>query len=307
MQEKVYHYTSTSTFMNIFNTNQLWMGGLNETNDINEMFLVKENFKKVVFKHKDEIIPHYSEKTKEQILEENFGIFNSFLYNCDVPRLYFISFTENIDDLFMWNMYGDNAKGINIEFDKKDLTEFAKKEKFKFFSIIYINEEASEKIQEKLSNKMISIINEQVKRQNTAYKKRRVHLGATEEMYNDFIDIIEIASKYKKECFSSEKESRLIYKTSDAYSEYGASFNLKEMTKIKASYLDKQERIKLFLPIDLTNFHKLYPFFEGPQRRQLVNIMCGSRNNTPKSIFYFFLTQKGYTCKCQSSSIPLRK
>lgn len=47
MGDKIYHYTSTSTFMNIFNTKQLWLGGLNETNDINEMFLVKENFKKI--------------------------------------------------------------------------------------------------------------------------------------------------------------------------------------------------------------------------------------------------------------------
>lgn len=195
-------------------------------------------------------------------------------------------------------MYGDNAKGVNIAFNKNDLIKYALKNNFDFFNITYIDDQKSKNIQEELSNKMISTINEQVKRQNEAYEERKVHLGATNEMLNGFLDIIATASKYKKSCFSSEKESRLIYKASNIYSEYGATIYVEEMKKIKSLYLGEQGKIKLFLPIDLTDFHKSYPFFKVPPSRQEIYIMCGARNNTPK---------KGYSCRCLSSSIPLRK
>lgn len=115
----LYHYTTMDTFVSmmehsLYHQNDnlepthliMWAGHYSYQNDPTECKLYFDGLQKA--------IKEYSNHNQCNILEE----YNSFI---NEPQnglgLYFISFSEQEDDLTMWRGYGQNGDGISLGFD----------------------------------------------------------------------------------------------------------------------------------------------------------------------------------------------
>lgn len=101
------------------------MNSIVAMNDKTEMFFLSDTIKNF----------------QESIAEEGD---NLYLAN----RNFITSFSERIDELDMWRFYGDNAHGVCMVFETKEISETKIKE------VLYIDKESNEKI--KQMNKILS-------------------------------------------------------------------------------------------------------------------------------------------------------
>ena len=100
--EKLYHYTSFDTALNIIMTNELWFNHLKDLNDINELYR-----------------PLFYEKLSpeiEKMAEQQIGMYQQVSLTRDYSRMGF-------DIPAMWGNYGDKGKGVCFIFDKKKLLD----------------------------------------------------------------------------------------------------------------------------------------------------------------------------------------
>ncbi len=108
---------------------------------------------------------------------------------------YLLSFSEKPDDLYMWNMYGNQCKGVAIGFNQEILEQY--KQEKKLTSRI----EWMDKCEYVNLNKLVQII----KRTDEfkQFKKNR-------EVLNPLLKLFHNCLKYKHEKYSSESEYRIL-------------------------------------------------------------------------------------------------
>ena len=102
MANKYFHYTSINVLYNIVNNQELWFSNLSNSNDPNELYLTCESYNEYIGSMN--IDPYHG---TPMILSKN-KVHGS-------P--YGLSFTTLEDSLTQWERYGDNLKGVSIEFD----------------------------------------------------------------------------------------------------------------------------------------------------------------------------------------------
>lgn len=157
-----YHYTTVKSLCDMLNTchkegnNALtfWASSAYTMNDPTEMgYAYHQIIKKIreyEEKHnisKEKRIFEYMadvKRSRNANFDENFYI--SHIYStCKTP--YLISFSENRDDMPMWQMYGDKGKGICLGFEEPKV----EKSQRDFFSdVIYIGKEYEDSITSRL-------------------------------------------------------------------------------------------------------------------------------------------------------------
>lgn len=116
--EEIAKYTTLETLISVLKTGKIWMNSLVSMNDKTETDFLEE------------IIRNYKE---EYELE-----FDKYLF---ADRQFITSFTKRIDELDMWRLYGDNARGVCMVFERKNKTEDG------LFKIRYVDPDA-ESLQE---------------------------------------------------------------------------------------------------------------------------------------------------------------
>lgn len=100
--EKLYHYTSFGTALNILETNELWFNHLKDLNDINELYR-----------------PLFYEKLTPEVKR---------MAKAEMEKYQQISLTRDFcrcgfDIPAMWGHYGDKGKGVCFIFSKKKLLD----------------------------------------------------------------------------------------------------------------------------------------------------------------------------------------
>ncbi len=98
--EKLYHYTSFGTALNILETNELWFNHLKNLNDINELY-------RPLFYEK--LSPKIEKQAKQEIEK-----YQQISLTKDFCRMGF-------DIPAMWGHYGDKGKGVCFIFNKEKL------------------------------------------------------------------------------------------------------------------------------------------------------------------------------------------
>jgi len=98
--EKLYHYTSFGTALNILETNELWFNHLKDLNDINELYR-----------------PLFYEKLTPEV---------EYMSKSEMEKYQQISLTKDscrcgFDIPAMWGHYGDKGKGVCFIFNKEKL------------------------------------------------------------------------------------------------------------------------------------------------------------------------------------------
>ncbi len=133
--EKIYHYTSLSSFVNILKDTQkhdyitFWASGIAVMNDPGEILYG-------IKKTKDFLVTWENEKSiSEEVKLSTYINDKDCKENCGLSDFYAVSFSENKDNLPMWTSYGDNGRGINIEVCDIDYEIKAKSEKWHGFDI----------------------------------------------------------------------------------------------------------------------------------------------------------------------------
>ena len=112
-------YTSFSTLMATLQSRRIRINSIVAMNDKTEMFFLSDTIKNF----------------QESIAEKGD---NLYLAN----RNFITSFSERIDELDMWRFYGDNAHGVCMVFEPKEMSETGIKE------VLYINKGKNEKIKQ---------------------------------------------------------------------------------------------------------------------------------------------------------------
>lgn len=126
MDNLIYHYTTLEVFINLFNSFSdekrsltFWASNCAFMNDPQE---IKEGFKLL----KDSIVgfecPLVEQEIKRLLEHEHLHeilLLMSTKLNEGIP--YAISFSHNKDNINMWNMYGDNGRGVVLGFDRSIL------------------------------------------------------------------------------------------------------------------------------------------------------------------------------------------
>ena len=98
--DKLYHYTSFNTALNILETNELWFNHLSNLNDINELY--RPLFFDKVTKETELLAQRELEMYQQVSLT-----MDSKRYGFDIPA--------------MWGHYGDKGRGVCLIFDKQKL------------------------------------------------------------------------------------------------------------------------------------------------------------------------------------------
>lgn len=122
-------YTSFPTLMATLQSGKMRMNSIVAMNDKTEMFFLSDTTKNF----------------QESIEEEGDNLYWANLN-------FITSFSERIDELDMWRFYGDNAHGVCMVFEPKEISETNIKE------VLYINKNSNEKIQQ--MNKILSELKE---------------------------------------------------------------------------------------------------------------------------------------------------
>lgn len=114
----LWHYTSYETFEKIVSSNQIWFTHVSTLNDCSEVTHAADLSRTALEKYlkvkaltvRERCLLEY---IKETLLESNAD--SSWYVSC---------FTELEDDLSQWRAYGNNATGVAIGFDARELLRF---------------------------------------------------------------------------------------------------------------------------------------------------------------------------------------
>ena len=101
--EKIYHYTSMSSFLGMIDNKELWLGNTGTMNDRKETVHFVDMLQKELelYKRKE-----FFEKVFQQI---------------PMYYKYIFCFSKERDDAAQWERYADSAKGVCIAFNVKEL------------------------------------------------------------------------------------------------------------------------------------------------------------------------------------------
>ena len=127
----LYHYTSLENFVNILNSNELWMTEVRFLNDNSELNYAISNYYeniqqilankvKIIQKFRD-----YESDFDEQSLNELINILHEFLKKVHKLHSYsfVFSFSEKGDLLSQWRGYTKFGQGVSIGFNYKELID----------------------------------------------------------------------------------------------------------------------------------------------------------------------------------------
>ena len=153
-------YTSFSTLMATLQSGKIRMNSIVAMNDKTEMFFLSDTIKNF----------------QESIAEEGDNLYMA-------NQTFITSFSERIDELDMWRFYGDNAYGVCMVFEPKEMSEIRIKE------ILYINKGK----------------NEQIKQMNGILSKLKAY-----KINFRFSILDRYRPFYKSEDFKNEAEHRLL-------------------------------------------------------------------------------------------------
>lgn len=108
--DTLYHYTSSSAFVEIIKNNSIWLSDLSLSNDYKEGKIVMETV--------DRLLDDANLKTnqKEFIKDALMSLENNF--SC-----YGFCLSQNPDQLSQWRGYADDGSGFSIGFSRKYLYE----------------------------------------------------------------------------------------------------------------------------------------------------------------------------------------
>ena len=114
----LFHYTSIQSFKGIVASNQIWFGHVSSMQDATEVMRAVELSKVII----NATLQSSGVNQRAKMLLERMlsGLLNS---NAN-SRWYVASFTEAFEDAAQWQRFGDNYKGICIEFDTLELIKY---------------------------------------------------------------------------------------------------------------------------------------------------------------------------------------
>lgn len=126
MNNILYHYTSLEVLQKILETGDkksiaLWATQIKYLNDPKEYLIAIEELQKKLIIYDDSLPNASSKNLKEKLNDKKMRFFEWENIGDDFP--YIISFTDQDDNLPMWNQYANNSKGVTIGFDKNKILE----------------------------------------------------------------------------------------------------------------------------------------------------------------------------------------
>jgi len=134
MNKIVCHYTSSDAFVNMVNTGggingelTFWASSVYYMNDTSEMTVLYDELIKIMPKIEKEL--NLSDNLLSEIQSTsrlNNGltigdVVKDLFYRCIFRDVYAISFSDQIDTLPMWSMYGKNVNGLCLVFEMEKL------------------------------------------------------------------------------------------------------------------------------------------------------------------------------------------
>lgn len=192
--EKLYHYTSKESFLEIIKNKSLFATDIRFLNDGMESEIVSKILSEILSKNGEL-------KNALQKISPDFS-FNliEFYEKFKGVGVYVISFSEKKDDLNQWRCYASNASGICIEFNIK-----------KFLDCLKINKCQSDIIQPEFDLK------------RCVYEKK-VQIEILQKLLTDFKDkndteknfvkliteLLKCSAYFKDEAFKDETEYRIV-------------------------------------------------------------------------------------------------
>jgi hypothetical protein len=210
----IYHYTSTDGLIGILSRKEIWLGNVDDLNDITEL---NYGFDQVIIptiKASSDI----SDESKEKLLSlielvrnKNFSLAKgNDAYKCDV-NIFIFSTSANGNAYTMWNNYtkNDNKAGYAISMDNTDVTT----------AIDSATKKAQNKSDNEIKNFLISgkIVytkKEQIALTNQYLGLLEYNLGDKSDefkeiVYNSFVEGLLVLSLFMKDDeFSKEEEYR---------------------------------------------------------------------------------------------------
>ena len=209
----IYHYTSTDGLIGIISNKEIWLGKIDDLNDITE---INYGFDNVIMPAIN-VSSAISDKSKKKLTEliklvrnKNFSLTKgNDAYKCDV-NIFVFSTSTNGNAYTMWNNYtkNDNKAGYAISMDNTDVTK----------AILSATDKTSESDNDiktfLVSGKIVYSMEEQTKLINQYLDLLEYNLdGKTDEfkeiVYNSFVEgLLMLALFMKDDEFSKEEEYR---------------------------------------------------------------------------------------------------
>ena len=209
----IYHYTSTDGLIGIISNKEIWLGKIDDLNDITEINYGFDN----VIMPAIIVSSAISDKSKKKLIEliklvrnKNFSLTKgNDAYKCDV-NIFVFSTSTNGNAYTMWNNYtkNNNKAGYAISMDNTDVTK----------AILSATDKTSESDNDiktfLVSGKIVYSIEEQTKLVNQYLDLLEYNLdGKTDEfkeiVYNSFVEgLLMLALFMKDDEFSKEEEYR---------------------------------------------------------------------------------------------------
>jgi len=266
-----FHYSNLESLFKILSSKKLWLTSLSSTNDKKELkigqnILIKA-LDNLVTKEKDPEIIKLIDAIKSASDEK---VVKSMNRN---QKYYATAFVCIPDSLTHWERYGDQSKGVCIEFNLKMLEQiFLNIKDSDFFNnwikqeeIIYKYEEQLKFIEEELFfqiNKMRYLLRNRSKNNDLSnYKPLYNNRVIPMLIYHSLVSTIEPIFKHKG--FSDEYESRLFFSPGEIES------TIKTINTLKTKMLIDKEK-KVFLQI-LNNILKKLELNQEEVRYSVIN------------------------------------
>jgi hypothetical protein len=102
----IYHFCSSSSFVEIIESESLWLSDLLKMNDPNEII------KNIELSKETSLNTFSNKETYEQLIRET---------SHDALTVFSCSFSKRKDDLNQWRSYSEDGTGVCIGFDKNRL------------------------------------------------------------------------------------------------------------------------------------------------------------------------------------------
>jgi Protein of unknown function (DUF2971). len=319
--EVIYHYCSLQSFFDILKSKELWLTSLNSTNDSTELIYGKEILNNLILNMIEESDADLKKYLHGLVKEPKDIISQSFSHT----EFHGMSFVHKKDNLTHWQKYGCNGTGICISLNLHILnshifdSDIFKKEIFDrlaHFEVIYDKEKQEKTIKERLLY---------------LYESTKEHqkLGDASAIIAYSV-LLDLQPYFKNECFSDEKEYRLVLKTdsidyfqfsSDHYnsiktlkkkrrgavtdSNMGESFIKAYEFQQKLEILPEQKKYEIITD-EIRSYYSLN--LESIWNSQLIpEIIIGPHCNQNEKELNGFLKNNGFNdTKITKSSVPTR-
>lgn len=282
------YYCSMDTFYKIIESKCIFMNDISSMNDPAEQIVNKFDISKIIYKlyQSDPFEWNYVHYTFEQYvkdLSESFFLFRNNLYNI----FYFgLCFSEKMNNLNMWRMYGDDGKGVAITFDKLEIENFIKYDKNKVLCKI--------NYQKNIESILNNIAEEALKKIKILSLNHDID-GLKKYKSDFFKDINNLSFMYKTEDYKDEQEIRLV--DIQACDQIICNVNVSEINEWNIKKFNtrlKNGKITLYRNFDISNL-------------KIKSICFGPTNNYDLTATKIFLAKNKFNVdKIYKSDIPYR-